>query len=438
MNSRFPTEADAVIVGAGITGCSTAYRLAKHGWRVVVLEKDDIAHEASGRTMAAVGLVGKHHPDEFALIKASMEIWFGLNDELGTDIEFINGGRLVIANTEEDMPLFEEMISGAEESGVEVQWYDAPQARTKWPFLQGPFIKAAWSQHEGHVNPVKVVNSFARSAREYGAQIVTGCLATEVVTRAGRVTSVITNRGEISTPVVLDAAGVWGYRLADRLGVKLPIQLIKVVQGETEPAPRLFDCFLRGPTYGSRQTASGAFRVTGGYRKMDVYHDLSLHDLRDMATWIPRLLRYRGDVSMKLNKDILKLDFAALVRKVTGTGNGAPAPVGTEPRPQPENVARKLKRVGQLVPEMKGLRLTKTWGGYVDMTPDFLPIIGPVNGIEGFYLATGFSGHGFAAGPIVGKLMADLIIDGRTSVDINSFRPSRFAEEKTPVPPRLM
>ena len=90
------------------------------------------------------------------------------------------------------------------------------------------------------------------------------------------------------------------------------------------------------------------------------------------------------------------------------------------------------------MPAMKGLRLTKTWGGYVDMTPDFLPIIGPVNGIEGFYLATGFSGHGFAAGPIVGKLLADLIIDGTTSVDINSFRPSRFAEEKTPVPPRLM
>ena len=438
MDSGFPTEADAVIVGAGITGCSTAYRLAKHGWKVVVVEKDDIAHEASGRTMAVVGLVGKHHPDEFALIKASMEIWFGLNDELGTDIEFINGGRLVIANTEEDMPLFEEMISGAEESGVEVQWYDAPQARAKWPFLQGPFIKAAWSQHEGHVNPVKVVNSFARSAREYGAQIVTGCLATEVVTRAGRVTSVITNRGEISTPVVLDAAGVWGYRLADRLGVKLPIQLIKVVQGETEPAPRLFDCFLRGPTYGSRQTASGAFRVTGGYRKMDVYHDLSLHDLRDMATWIPRLMKYRGDVSMKLNRDILKLDIQSLVRKVTGFGNGAPAPVGTEPRPQPENIARKLNRVAQLVPEMKGLRLTRTWGGYVDMTPDFLPIIGPVKGIEGFYLATGFSGHGFAAGPIVGKLMADLIVDGTTSVDINSFRPSRFAEEKTPVPPRLM
>ena len=164
MDNRFPTEADAVIVGAGITGCSTAYRLAKRGWRVVVLEKDDIAHEASGRTMAAVGLVGKHHPDEFALAQASMEIWFGLNDELGTDIELINGGRLVIANTEEDIPLFEEMVRGAEKSGVEIQWYDAAQARGKWPFLQGPFIKAAWSPHEGHVNPEKVVNSFARSA----------------------------------------------------------------------------------------------------------------------------------------------------------------------------------------------------------------------------------------------------------------------------------
>ena len=114
--------------------------------------------------------------------------------------------------------------------------------------------------------------------------------------------------------------GFWGYRLADRLGVKLPIQLIKVVQGETEPAPRLFDCFLRGPTYGSRQTASGAFRITGGYRKMDVYHNLSLHDLRDLAIWIPRILKYRKDVTLKLDPNILKLDMAGLLGKIRGNG----------------------------------------------------------------------------------------------------------------------
>ena len=438
MSTAFPREADAVIIGAGITGCSTAYRLSRRGWKVVVLEKDDIAHEASGRTMAAVGLVGKHHPDEFALAKASMDIWYGLNEELNTDIELNEGGRLVIANSEEDLPLFEEMIGGAEASGVSIEWYEAAEARAKWPFLQGSFIKAAHSRHEGHVNPLKVVHGFARGAQEYGAEIHTGCIATEVVTKGGKVASVLTNRGEISTPVVLDAAGVWGYRLADRLGVKFPVQLIKVVQGETEPAPRLFDCFLRGPTYGSRQTASGAFRITGGYRKMDVYHNLSLHDLRDLAIWIPRILQYRKDVTMKLDPNILKLDVSALFSRVLGNGKGKPAPVGTEPRRQPENVARKLKRIGSLVPQMQGLRLTRTWGGYVDMTPDFLPILGAVERIKGFYVATGFSGHGFAVGPIVGKLMAELIVDGSTSVDITSFRPDRFAEGKTPVPPRLM
>ena len=94
MSTALPREADAVIIGAGITGCSTAYRLSQRGWKVVVLEKDDIAHEASGRTMAAVGLVGKHHPDEFALAKASMDIWYGLNEELGTDIELNEGGKI--------------------------------------------------------------------------------------------------------------------------------------------------------------------------------------------------------------------------------------------------------------------------------------------------------------------------------------------------------
>ena len=86
----------------------------------------------------------------------------------------------------------------------------------------------------------------------------------------------------------------------------------------------------------------------------------------------------------------------------------------------------------------KGIKLTRTWSGFVDMTPDFLPIIGPVDKPKGLYLATGFSGHGFALGPIVGKMMADLVIEGQTSMSIHSFRPSRFAEGRVRVPKRLM
>ena len=431
-------EADVVVVGAGISGCATAYNLAKRGLNVVVLEKDDIAHEASGRSMAAVGLLGKHHPDEFKLTEASMELWKGLGDELHTDIEYIKGGRLAIANTDEDMSLFKEMVEGAEESGAAIEWLEPDQARARWPLLQGPFVKAVYSPHEGHVNPPKTVHAFARSAREYGATFHTGCIVTNINVKGGRVSSVSTNWGEIQTSTVVNSAGVWSYRLADRLGVHLPIQLIRVVQGETEPAPRLFDYFLRGPNYGARQTASGTFRITGGYRQMDVYHDLSLHDLRDVKVWAPRLLQYRRDVTLQFNLAIFKHDFTALVNRMLRRKSGAPAPVGMEPRRHPRNLERKLARLSKLVPDMKGIKLTRTWSGFVDMTPDFLPIIGPVDKPKGLYLATGFSGHGFALGPIVGKVMADLVIEGQTSMSIHSFRPSRFAEGQVQVPKRLI
>ncbi|MEE9198662.1 MAG: FAD-dependent oxidoreductase, partial [Dehalococcoidia bacterium] len=265
-------EADVVVIGAGISGCATAYNLARRGQKVVVLEKDDVAFEASGRTFAAVGLMGKHEPDEFRLAEASVEMWKHLDEELGTDVELIKGGRLAIANAEEDLPLFQEMVEGAERSGAVIEWMEPDQARRNWPFLEGPFIKAAMSWDEGHVNPEKAVHAFARSAQEYGAKIYTGCLAQDIGVSAGRVTSVTTTLGEIKTGAEVNVAGVWASRLLDRVGVHIPIQLVRITQGETEPVPRFFDCFIRGPAYVGRQTASGPLRVNGGYRKLDVLH----------------------------------------------------------------------------------------------------------------------------------------------------------------------
>ena len=438
MSVEIEKDSDVVVIGAGISGCATAYNLARRGQKVVVLEKDDIAFEASGRTMAAVGLVGKHHADEFKLAQASMELWNGLSEELGADIELIKGGRLAIANTEEDAPLFQEMVQGAEESGVSIEWLEPQDAKRRWPFLEGSFKRAAYSRYEGHVNPVKTVQAFARTAREYGARFYTGCMVQDVGVSAGRVTAVSTNLGEIKTGAVVNASGVWASRLADRVGVHIPIQLVRVVQGETEPLPRLFDSFIRGPNYGGRQTASGAFRITGGYRRMDVYHDLSLHDLRDLTLWVPRLLQHRKDVTMQLNLNVLRHDFKGLINGLVPGKTGEVVPVGLEPRRNHKNLERKLARLTRLIPRLKGLGLTKTWAGYVDLTPDLLPVIGPVERPKGMYLATGFSGHGFAIGPIVGKIMADLVLEGGTSLPLHTFRPSRFSEEKVPMPRRLV
>jgi glycine/D-amino acid oxidase-like deaminating enzyme len=430
-------KADVVVVGGGISGCAIAYNLAKRGKKVVLLEKDEIAFEGSGRTVAAVGLLGKQE-GEFLFAEHSLRLYDRLSDELSYDVEFIKEGRLLPAEAEADRPIFREMVAAAKDAGVELELLGREQVRRRFPYIEGGFYDMAYSPHEGHVNPVKVVDGFARAAREYGVQIYTDCIATDIGVTGGRVTSVGTNKGEIKTDVVVNAAGVWAYRLADRVGVHIPIQIVRLSQGETEPAPRLIDPFVRSGIYCMRQTASGNIRVSNGYRDQAVYHDLSFHDMRDIAVWLPRLIKQRKYVSFRLDMELLRYDLRAFLASMRGRADQHIAPRNKEPRRALHKVRRQLAAAGRLIPRLKRLSIQKHWAGYIDLTPDLLPVLGPVGRPEGFFLSMGFSGHGFALGPMVGQLLAEMIIDGKPSIPLDMFSPDRFAKKDTPMPTRLM
>ena len=430
------TQADAVVIGGGITGCSTAWNLARRGKKVVVLEKDDLAFEASGRTVAAVGLLGKQE-GEFELARASLAIYDGLKEELGFDIEFIKHGRLVPAETPEDMPYFDEMVEAANEGGIRLEILSKDDVRSRFPAVEGPFEAMAYSPDEGHVNPPRVVNGFANAAKEHGAEVYTGCVVTDIGVTGGRVTSVETNLGEIKTDVVVLAAGVWAYRLADRLGIHVPVQLVTLSQGETGPAPPIIEQFVRGGYYCFRQTASGPVRVSNGYRRQDVYHDLSIHDLRDLSVWLPRLIKQRKSITMRLDMELLKHDVKLFLSAMRGKRTTV-APLRKEPKAALKKVKSQLKAASKLIPKLGELELAKCWAGYIDTTPDLVPILGPAGKPEGLFLSMGYSGHGFGLGPIAGKLTADLIVDGESSVDWRPFSVHRFKEGKTPMPTRLM
>ena len=431
------TKADAVVIGGGITGCSIAYNLSKRGKRVVVLEKDDVAYEASGRTVAAVGLLGKQ-AGEFELARESLAIYDGLSEDIGYEIEFVKKGRLLPAESAEDMPYFEEMVEAARDGGIQLEMLTTEQVRTRFPVVEGHLEAMAYSADEGHVNPTKVVNGFANAARENGAEIRTGCVATNIGVTGGRVSSVETTQGEIETGVVVLAAGVWAYRLADRMGVHIPVQIVTLSQGETGPAPPIIEQFVRGGYYCFRQTASGPVRVSNGYRRQDVYHELSLHDLRDLKVWLPRLIKQRKSITMRVDMELLKHDVKFFLASMQGKRSTIVAPVGKEPRKALNKVTRQFNAAGKLIPKLRQLKIERSWAGYIDTTPDLVPVLGPAGKPEGLYLSMGYSGHGFGLGPVAGKLTADLIVDGKSSIPWQHFSVDRFKNGNTPMPTRLM
>jgi glycine/D-amino acid oxidase-like deaminating enzyme len=277
---------------------------------------------------------------------------------------------------------------------------------------------------DGHADPEKATDAFARAARAHGATIHLDCAVQAVATGGGAVRGVVTERGEIRTSTVVCAAGAWSWRLCRTLGLALPQRWVRGTVARTTAAPPVTACAVWGPGLAFRQRRDGGFSIAAG-GALD--HDVTLDSLRQVRFFLPSYWKNKAMFRFHVGRPLL--------RSLAALSPGSPArrrPLvwdrGVEPVPNRDKVRRSLDELQRTLPALPPLRIARSWAGYIDATPDLVPVLGEVPGLGGFVLATGFSGHGFAMGPIAGRLVSELIVDGKTSLDISGFRFSRFAE----------
>ncbi len=365
--------APALIVGGGIVGCATAYYLAQRGIPAVLLEKSVIGAEASGRSAGGVRAQCRDRRER-PLALASIRLWEKLDNELGLDTHYVQGGNIRVAANEARMA---QLVTESEEEladGLEVEVWDREQLRRRAPYLSGDFAGAKYCAIDGVANPIWATWAFARAARQAGATLLTHAEVVEVEVQRGHVTSVRARRRHeelrVETPLVIHAGGAWTAQLGRTLGIHIPLKPARAVIGVTQRVPPLFTEFV------------------------------SSHDLRVYV----RPAR-EGHVHM----------------------GGIGAAVGTfDKRVPPEGLAL-LARSTSMVPALRNTKLLRAWAGTLAMTPDGVPIIGPVDGVQGYILATGFSGHGFCLAPVVGMLLSELVVDGEASWPVDDLHLSRFA-----------
>src|SRR5436189_170815 len=382
-------DADVVVVGAGIVGCATAYFLARRGARVVVLERGPAPGEQSRKTWGFVGQQGRD-PLEMPLVMEANRLWRGLQRELGADIEWVQGGNLALAADDTRMARLETWLPVAREFGLETRLLRARELDAVVPGLAGGWVGGMHTPGDGHADPEKTTDAFARAALAHGASLHLECALQGVSTRAGAVSGVVTEHGEIRTPTVVCAAGAWSARLARTLGLDLPQRWVRGTVAQTTPAPAVTACAVWGPGVAFRQRRDGSFTIAAG-GALD--HDVTLDSLRQLRFFLPNFWK---------NKALFRFHV------------GRP-PAG--------------RRAGQRVlPSLPPLGIARRWAGYIDAAPDLIPVLGEVPQLGGFVLATGFSGHGFAMGPVAGRLVSEVILDGKPSLDLSAFRFSRFAE----------
>ena len=183
-------------------------------------------------------------------------------------------------------------------------------------------------------------------------------------------------------------------------------------------------CAVWGPGVAFRQRRDGSFNIAAG-GALD--HDVTLDSLRQLRFFLPNFWKNRTLFRFHVGRPLL----ASLAAALPGSAARRRPLVwdrGREPQPNPVKVRRSLAELQRVLPALPPLGIARSWAGYIDAAPDLVPVMGEVPSLRGFVLATGFSGHGFAMGPIAGRLVAELIVDGKTSLDITGFRFSRFAE----------
>lgn len=416
-------ECDVVVIGGGIIGCATAYYLARRGAHVVLLERGRVLGDQSRKNWGYVRQQGRD-PLEVPLMVEANRIWRGLERELGAEIDWVQGGNLALAADEQRMGLFEAWMGVAREFGLDTRLLRGREVATVVPGLAGSWTGGMYTPSDGHAEPTSTTDALGRAAATLGARIYTGSAVEAIQTRAGSVSGVTTERGEVRTTRVVCAAGAWSSTLARTVGLSLPQRRVRATVALTTPALPVTAAGVWGPTVALRQRRDGSLNIAAGGA---ADHDITLDSLRHLRLFLPNYWKNRKLFRFHVGRPLLR-DLAALGPWTAARRRPLTHDRGMEPPPNPAKVARSLAELHRLLPALPRLGIERSWAGYIDATPDAVPVLGEAPSPEGFIFATGFSGHGFAMGPIVGRLIAELIVDGKPSLDITGFRFSRFAE----------
>jgi sarcosine oxidase subunit beta len=377
-------KADIVIIGGGVVGCSIAYNLAKLGAKnIILLEKNTLSSGATGRCGAGIR-------QQFGtkmnciLARESIKIFENLSQELEYDIELNQGGYLILAYTEKEVNQFKKNVALEQSLNIKARFITVEEAKEIVPPLNTADILAAtFCPTDGHANPFKTNFAYAEAAERLGVKIYTFTEVKEIETENHKIVAVNTDKGKVLTPIVVNAAGGYSGIIGKMVGVDIPVYSQRHQILITEPVDPLFRPMLMSfsRNFYCQQTPHGS------------------------------IIMGLGDPNERKDGDIgSSWQFA-------------------------QEMAQKMTAV---LPLLKEVSMIRQWAGLYNMSPDAQPILGEHPQIEGFYMAIGFSGHGFMLAPITSKLIAELILKRKTSLPIDKLEIGRFERGELIIEPSVV
>jgi glycine/D-amino acid oxidase-like deaminating enzyme len=416
-------EVDVAVVGGGIVGTASAYFLAKRGLGVALVERGDIGREQSSRNWGFVRQQGRH-PVELPLMMESNRIWRSLSEELETDIGWVQGGNLALASDPDRLERFEEWRELARDAGLDTVILTPDEIERQFPAVHGSYTGAMFTPSDGHANPELVSPAFARAAERLGARVITNEAVEAILVSGDTVSGVATERGTIAARAVVCAAGAFSSRLLRTARLNLPQRSVRATVARTTPLAPIIRTGVWADTVSMRQRDDGRIVFAAGAR---ADYDLTLDVFRNLRQFMPNYWKNKTLFRFKVGRPLVR-DVGTVAPWTDRSRHPFSVRHAVEPQANGKRVERGTRALEAMFPSIAPVTIEHRWAGNVDATPDAIPVIDALDRPKGLVVATGFSGHGFALGPITGRLVSELVVDGTASLTIEGMRFSRFAE----------
>ncbi|MGE4045010.1 MAG: NAD(P)/FAD-dependent oxidoreductase [Acetobacteraceae bacterium] len=428
-----PERTAVVVIGGGIIGVCTAFFLARRGVPVVLCEKGEIAAEQSSRNWGWCRKMGRD-PREIPLAIEALKLWAEMDTLIGAETGFRRSGIVYLCRTPEDLAKREAWL---EQVGrpfqLDTRLLTRDEASRVLPGLAGDWAGALYTASDGRAEPWIAGPAIAEAARRHGATILTGCAVRGVETEAGRIAGVVTEKGRIACESVVLTGGAWSRLFCRNIGLRLPQLKVMSSVMRVDPLDGGPETAASGRGFSVRKRMDGGYTVASWSGNVA---DIVPDSIRFMRDFLPALRQQRDSLRLRLGRNFWHelmlpsswaLDAVSPFERVRILDPAPHAPILQEAR----------ARLVEAFPVFHGMREAERWGGVIDVTPDAVPVISPVETLPGFFIGTGFTGHGFGIGPGAGRLMADLVMGETPVVDPAPYRYSRFTDGSRPLPSPL-
>jgi glycine/D-amino acid oxidase-like deaminating enzyme len=422
-DDHLPRSVDVVVIGGGIIGVAAAYFLAKGGHKVALVEKGHIGGEQSSRNWGWCRQQGRDAA-EIPLSKASLDLWGILPQEIGAELGFRRTGVLFVTRDPGELAGWERWAARARLHQVHSHVLSAAEVQAMVPGGTLSWLGGLHTPSDGRAEPAMAAPAIAAASRRLGATVHESCAVRGLEIAAGAVSGVVTEKGVIQARAVLCAGGVWASMLCRRHGIDLPQANVRASVFRTLPAPEITQGGIATPGFALRRRLDGGYTIAMRGRGTV---DLTPQALRYAWRFWPTFQQRRKALRLRVGRPFL--DGLAGEKRWSFD---KPSPFESErvldPLPDQALLRQALAEVRAAYPVLRDIAVAESWGGVIDSTPDAVPVISPVETLPGFFLATGFSGHGFGVGPAAGQLAADLIAGRTPRVDPLPFRYSRLVD----------